>query len=96
MRKSSVVCWLALSAGALFYGLHGAAAEGTPDARQACTPDAMRICSEFIPDEEKVKQCMLRRYRQLSPECRAAMGRGRGHYAHAPSRRHRHTHHHHR
>ena len=28
----------------------GAAAQGTPEARQACTPDAMRLCSDFISD----------------------------------------------
>jgi hypothetical protein len=31
-------------------GMGGAAAQGSPEARQACTPDAMRLCSDFISD----------------------------------------------
>jgi len=92
MRKTTVICWLALSAGALFFSLHGASAQA-PDARQVCTPDAMRVCSEFIPDEEKVKRCMLRRRSQLSAECRRAMAGSHGRYAHG-THRHRHYRHH--
>jgi hypothetical protein len=97
MQKTSIVCWLALSVGTFFYGLHGAAAEVSADVREACTPDAMRLCSEFIPDADKVKFCMLRRVSQLSPACRAAMGRSHGRYAHRPYRRHyyRHRYYHH-
>jgi hypothetical protein len=35
-------------------GMTDATAQGTPEARQACTPDAMRLCSDFISD---VSQC---------------------------------------
>ena len=31
-------------------GMGGAAAQGSPEARQACTPDAVRLCSDFISD----------------------------------------------
>jgi hypothetical protein len=51
----------------------GAAAQGSADTRQACTPDAMRICSDVIPDVPKITKCMMAHYRQLSPECRLAM-----------------------
>jgi len=93
MRKTTVICWLALSAGAVLFGVHGASAQGTPDAREACTPDAMRVCSEFIPDEEKVKRCMIRRHSQLSAECRRAMAGSHGRYRHGT---HRHRHYRHR
>jgi len=56
-------------------GLPGASAQ-TVDARQACTPDAMRLCSEFIPDVPKVTACMQAKRKQLSPECRSAMNGG--------------------
>ena len=84
MRTMRIVCWLALPVGALLCSLIGAGAQGTPDARQACTPDAMRLCSEFIPDANRVKSCMLSKRSQLSQECRAAMGGGGGsrHVAH--------------
>jgi hypothetical protein len=103
MRTTRFLCWLALPAALVVGGLSVATArpiahEGTPEARQACTPDAMRLCSEFIPDAERVKACMLRKRAQLSPACRVAM-RGaprRG----VPRHRHRvrrvHPRHHHR
>ena len=34
----------------LFCRLGGAYAQGSDAARQACTPDAMRLCSNVIPD----------------------------------------------
>jgi hypothetical protein len=90
MRIMRFVLWLALPAGALLCGLNGADAQ-SDEARQACTPDAMRLCSDFIPDVAKITVCMHRKYRQLSPECRAAMragSRGRHHGRHRRYRRH--------
>jgi hypothetical protein len=66
----------ALPAGILiFFGLACAGAQGV-DVRQACTPDAMRLCSEFIPDEAKITTCMMAKRALLSPECRLAMAGG--------------------
>jgi hypothetical protein len=77
MQTLRSVCRLALPVGALLiYGLGWAGAQGVVDVRQACTPDAMRLCNEFIPDEGKVKTCMLAKRAQLSVECRTAMGGG--------------------
>jgi len=94
MRITHLVLWLALPAGALLCGLSGAAAQ-SDEARQACTPDAMRLCSDFIPDVTKVTACMHRKFRQLSPECRTAMRggararhHGRHHGWHRRHRRH--------
>lgn len=42
-------------------------------ARQACTPDAMRLCSDYIPDVGKITACMRAKSAQLSEPCRAAM-----------------------
>jgi hypothetical protein len=68
-------------------GVGGAAAQqGTPEARQACTPDAMRLCSDFIPDVAKVTHCMMAKRGQLSAACRAAMAGG-GHRGYARSTR---------
>jgi hypothetical protein len=78
MRIACIGCWLALLVGALLCRLDGAAAQGSPEAQQACTPDAMRLCSEFIPDVPKVTACMLAKRSQLSEACRVAM-RGGGH-----------------
>ena len=70
-------------------------AQGSEAARQACTPDAMRLCSDVIPDVARVTACMKAKSSQLSQACRVAMrgepsrGRHHGHY-------HGHYHHHHR
>jgi hypothetical protein len=87
MRSFRFICCLALPVGALLIGgLHGVAAQ-TVDVRQACTPDAMRLCSEFIPDEAKITVCMHKKYSQIGAECRAAMAGGRK--ARSSHRRHR-------
>jgi hypothetical protein len=54
-----------------------AAAQGTPAQQQACTGDAMRLCSAFIPDVGRVTSCMARHRGSLSAACRAAMGGGK-------------------
>jgi hypothetical protein len=72
----------------LFCRLDGASAQGSDAVRQACTPDAMRLCSDVIPDVAKVTACMKAKSRQVSEACRVAM-RGE------PSGKHRHGHYHH-
>jgi hypothetical protein len=91
MRTIRFFCCVALPVGALLFGLNGAGAQGV-DVRQACTPDAMRLCSEFIPDEGRVKTCMLAKRAQLSQTCRSAMAASRG----GSSRGRRHVGRHHR
>jgi hypothetical protein len=44
--------------------------QGTPEERQACTPDAMRLCGEFIPDADKITACLKKNRNQLSPDCK--------------------------
>ena len=42
-----------------------------PKAAELCTPDVMRLCSEFVPDVDLITGCMQKNRRQLSPECAA-------------------------
>jgi len=44
--------------------------QGTPEERQACTPDAFRLCGAFIPDADKITACLKSNRNQLSPECK--------------------------
>ena len=44
--------------------------QGTADERQACEPDVNRLCSEFIPDRDKIIVCLNQKVRQLNPACR--------------------------
>ena len=84
MKNLRLALCLALPVVALLAGLNGAAAQGDP--RELCVSDALRLCNDFIPDEGKVKRCMLSKTRLLSAPCRNAMHpprwRGRGHYHH--------------
>lgn len=75
MRSIRFICCAALGV-FLIGSLHAAVAQ-TVDVRQACTPDAMRLCGEFVPDEAKIIACMHRKYAQIGPECRSAMAAGR-------------------
>ncbi|HEY0219484.1 MAG TPA: hypothetical protein VGC26_06950 [Afipia sp.] len=47
-----------------------AAQQDTADARQACTPDVFRLCSEFIPDADRITFCLQQQKRNLSAGCR--------------------------
>ena len=43
----------------------------------ACTPDAMRLCQQAIPDERRVALCLVQNKRQLSPACTTVFNRPR-------------------
>ena len=91
MRTVHLTGAILLLLGLLFCRLDAAAAEVSDAARQACTPDAMRLCSDFIPDVARVTACMKAKSSQLSPACRVFVRGGavHGHY-------HGHYHHHYR
>jgi hypothetical protein len=82
LRTLYFACRTLLPAGLLLIAIaamgmgDAAAQQGTPEARQACTPDAMRLCSDFIPDVAKVTRCMMAKRGQLSAACRMAMAGG--------------------
>jgi hypothetical protein len=71
-----------------------AAAQGTPEQQQACTPDAMRLCSEFIPDVSRITACMARKRASLSPACRRVFSRAPSHPSRPSHRAKRRTHRH--
>ena len=49
------------------------AAAQAPDAADRCTPDVMRLCSEFVPDADSIVKCLKAKRRQLSPSCLSAL-----------------------
>jgi hypothetical protein len=79
MRIVRLICLLALVAGVSLYRAGGANAEVPQDVQQACTPDAMRLCSAFIPDVAKITACMKAKHSQLSSACLVAMRGGGKH-----------------
>ena len=48
----------------------------TPEQQQACSPDAMRLCGEFVPNVDAITACMIQRKAQLSPECKVFFRQG--------------------
>jgi hypothetical protein len=50
----------------------------TPEQQQACQPDAMRLCGEFVPNVDAITACMIQKKSQLSPQCRVFFRSGRG------------------
>ena len=64
---AAVLLGLALT----FASWPAAAQQWTPQQRAACEPDAMRLCQQYISDIGRVRACMSRYRRYLSPACRA-------------------------
>jgi hypothetical protein len=62
----------------LIAGGVGPAAAQSSDAADKCTGDVMRLCSEFVPDADRIVVCLKGKRRQLSPECRGALSAGKG------------------
>jgi hypothetical protein len=66
----AVALLTAIAATALSPAPAAAQAGRTPEAEQACTPDVMRLCSDFIPNVQPIVRCLKRKRPQLSPQCR--------------------------
>ena len=43
----------------------------TQEQQQLCTGDAMRLCSDAIPDVDRVTACMVQHRAELSPGCKS-------------------------
>jgi hypothetical protein len=51
---------------------------GTPEQRAACTSDAFRLCSSYIPDATMVETCLRQNKSGLSNGCRSVFEEGTG------------------
>jgi hypothetical protein len=75
----------ALFAGAVLLSIAGtvpamsAEYRGTQEQQQACTPDVMRLCSDSVPDVDRIVACMRRNRSHLSAACGAVFGAGGSH-----------------
>ena len=59
-----ITCTTLLGSGAAF-----AQQRGTDAQREACTPDAFRLCGQFIPDSARIESCLRDAGPRLSPAC---------------------------
>lgn len=49
------------------------AAAGQQEDQAACMNDAMTVCSQFIPDRERVANCLISNSSRVSEACRVAL-----------------------
>ena len=42
---------------------------GSVEDQLACTPDVYRLCSQYVPDENKIVACLQQNVARLSPDC---------------------------
>ncbi len=45
--------------------------------QQACQDDALRLCSEHVPDHAKIKSCLVAHKKAISPACRSLVSPGK-------------------
>lgn len=53
------------------------AAAYTQQEQMACQNDAFQFCGDAIPDEQRVKACLIKNVRRLSAPCRQIFNKGR-------------------
>jgi type II secretory pathway component PulL len=41
--------------------------------REACRPEALRLCGQYIPDVDRITECMTENFKQVNAQCQAAM-----------------------
>ena len=69
---------LPLIALALAFFAVPAEAQPTPGAAPGVRAGCVPLCQDAIPDEQRVRQCLVRNMRRLNPTCRSAFHRRRG------------------
>ena len=73
MRTERIALGLALAVGGMVAQGAAFAQEnrGTVEQQMACTPDVWRLCSDQIPDVNRITACLQQNTPQLSTACRA-------------------------
>jgi hypothetical protein len=74
MRTLRILLSLATAVGGGLATQSAASAQenrGTWEQRMACTPDVWRLCSDQIPDVDRIVTCLRQNTPQLSNNCRA-------------------------
>lgn len=73
MRTERIALGAALAIGAIVAQGAASAQEyrGTMEQQMACTPDVWRLCSDQIPDVNRIVACLQQNTPQLSSGCRA-------------------------
>ena len=73
MKQLQLFATLGLTVGFLVMASATRASAQAADASDLCTPDVMRLCSEFVPDSDRIVACLKSKRRQLAPQCLEAL-----------------------
>jgi hypothetical protein len=49
------------------------ASAGAQEDQQACMNDALTVCSQFVPDRDRVAGCLISNRSRISSACRVAL-----------------------
>ena len=72
MRTGRIALSIALSIGGVVaQSAQAQEYRGTMEQQMACTPDVWRLCSDQIPDTNRIVACLQQNIPQLSSGCRA-------------------------
>jgi len=71
MRTGSIALSVMVSIGAMIAQAEAQEYRGTMEQQMACTPDVWRLCSDQIPDTNRIVACLQQNIPQLSSGCRA-------------------------
>src|ERR1700712_5184944 len=70
MNQRRIYLGAAVSVALSIMGQNAAfAQQGTPEQQQACQPDVMRLCGNFIPDVDRIVACLKYNEPNLNPAC---------------------------
>ena len=73
MKQLQLCATLGLALGFLVMAGATQASAQAADAADLCTPDVMRLCSEFVPDSDRIVACLKSKRRLLAPQCLEAL-----------------------
>src|ERR1700712_5831074 len=74
MNQRRIYLGAAVSVALSIMGQNAAfAQQGTPEQQQACQPDVMRLCGNFIPDVDRIVACLKYNEPYLNPACHDVM-----------------------
>ena len=73
MRTERIALGMAIAIGGILAQSAASAQEyrGTMEQQMACTPDVWRLCSDQVPDVNRIVACLQQNTPQLSSGCRA-------------------------
>jgi hypothetical protein len=76
-HTSSNVPMMAMTAAGFLLAVVLGTAPTPAMAQHPCEPAAHRLCSQFIPNEQDVGNCLRRNIRRVDAACRATLGGGK-------------------